>query len=280
MERSVGILVDQEENLSFLASLITVPSIAHTISTSLFGQSIHISFIEYPTSPSANAVKRKKKLLQKLSTQQGFEFILEVDRSCQYNVLWNREEVVDFSELKAEIEAMKALWALIGKSREDKKNYLSQNIGFLTEDIPHKMVDMLSEEAVGVLLYCSSETAVQTLESLSSELLNRKGISAVVSRDMDVIVRNSEVVVIDDKLDLSSCSHNLKQKLALGENKALNYGNAIKEAIAWNEGIKNNPLRELYERYNRELLAILRHHHPDIDYREFVKCFKYIYLHK
>jgi hypothetical protein len=167
---------------------------------------------------------------------------------------------------------------LIKLSYEKNKNLLKENMGFICGYLDYELINTVSEEAAGIMIYEHDKLDIEEKNRIFELLMTGKGISSVFTKQLSVIIRECGVLYIDESVELSSFKSELRGKLIIGNNAVEGDFMKIKDVLLWFEELKDCTQNNLKVRYNNEILAVLRHFYRDKNTIEFIKRFPYIYM--
>ncbi len=238
-----------------------------------FNQQKHsILIIEYPVISGDLNNKRKNKILYNYFKENKVKYIVEkhLDQNGEYSC--------DKNNIINEIRAVKLFSAMCKLSQISKKNYMTGSIGFITSTIDMAVTDMFSDEASNMMLYESENLDKKTKTKIYTECMEKKGISIVFSKELDKIIKYSDVLLVDETIDIAKYSSYLKDKIVLGKSQIDGSFCKVEDVLLWNDYIEDLSLNNNIALMNDELLVILRYFNIELSYKEFIKKLNHIYL--
>jgi hypothetical protein len=108
--------------------------------------------------------------------------------------------------------------------------------------------------------------------------MEKKGISIVFSKELDKIIKNSDVLLLDEAIDINRYNNELKSKILLGKNQLYGDFNKVENVLMWNNYIEDLSINNNITYMNDEMLTLLRYFYPKTSYIEFIGEFEHIYL--
>ncbi len=178
--------------------------------------------------------------------------------------------------LLPEIKAIKQLAVLLKKSQDHEENLLKGNVGFIMGELNNHKIDLLSEEAENIMLYESPYITEKLKLKLHNDLMEKKGISIIFTKDIAKIIDASDILSIDDKVDLYAYKDKLQGKIILGKSNHEDI-KGINDIILWHKDLYKDTDFEVLINFNDEILSIIRYFNINLDIIDFIKNLPYIY---
>lgn len=273
---NAGIITYRETKVPQLLSLLALPKLDSSIAIAGEEGEMNIYFFDCPVN-GEQLDKKRYKLLRELVDKSKASFLVErFETKVKSNVAPKKNEL-HYSQLLAEVKAIKQLAAVIKLSEDRKEELLKGNIGFVMGEVDSTNIDILSEEATNVMVYEGPFLTEQQKDKLHKSFMEKKGVSIVFSRDINNIILNSSILVVDEAVDLSAYLALLHGKIILGNNKVKLPG-SIDNIILWTEELNKNDFNDIPTIYNNEIIAIMRYYFVKLDIIDFIKKLPYIYF--
>lgn len=275
---NAGIIRYRESKVPQVLSVLSQPRLESNAVLSFEDRDIEIFIFDCPVSTD-KLDKKRYRLLNDLVNKNKIKFLVErFDAQVKSNVTPKKKEV-HYSQLLNEVKAIKQLAVLIKLSQEREDNLLKSQMGFIMDEIDYCTMDLLSDEASGVMVYESPNLSEQLKAKLHNDFMKKKGVSIVFTKDIRRIIHSTDILSIDEKAELGSYTDMLKEKLVLGCSSSALI-RTIKDVILWNEELNLRDQDSVPILYNNEILAIIRYNFIKLDIIEFIKLLPYIYYQK
>lgn len=273
---NAGVIVYKESKLPSMLSVFSAPKLEDSI-TITAGEEEHTIFILHCPINSDKLDKRRYKLLRQLVDGNKIKFLVEkFEAEAQSNVSKRKNEI-HYTDLLPEIKAIKQLAVLLKKSQDCGENLLKGNVGFIMGEPDMHKIDLLSEEAGSIMLYESPALTEQLKWKLHNEMMERKGVSIVFTKDIEKIIRDSDILSIDDKVDLYPYAEQLIHKIVLGKANHQEI-NSINNIVLWHTDLLKESAFESMLNLNDEILSIIRYFNMKLDIIDFIKNLPYIFF--
>jgi hypothetical protein len=127
------------------------------------------------------------------------------------------------------------------------------------------------------MLYESPALTEQLKWKLHNELMGKKGLSIVFSKDIEKIIRGSDILSIDEKVDLYPFVKELSGKIVLGKSNHPEI-NSINNIILWHKDLLKESGFDSILNLNDEILSIIRYFNIKLDIIDFIKKLPYIFF--
>lgn len=275
---SAAIIVFTYSTLPKILNFFIVPRIEHAIDFNISQDKFRIVVINCPYSGIRSRDLRISKALRNLCLNNNICYtVADYDNNNKEKGFVYLEESTEAGNLN-EIKAIKWLSALIKLSYEKNKNMLKENMGFICGYLDYELINTVSEEAAGIMIYEHDKLDIEEKNRVFELLMTGKGISSVFTKQLSVIIRECGVLYIDESIELSSFKSELRGKLIIGNNTVEGDFIKIKDVLLWFEELKDCTQNNLKVRYNNEILTVLRHFYRDRNTIEFIKRFPHIYM--
>lgn len=275
---SAAIIVYAHNTLPKILNFFIVPRIERVIDVEVSGDDFIISIINCPYSGLKSENKRIGKALRKLCYRNGIGFIVpKYNKCCTENEYADIEDGLERGNTN-EIKAIKNLSVLIKLSEEKNANLLKKNMGFIYESLNYDMLSTVSEEAASILIYDHDKIDAEFKSKVFEMLMAEKGISSVFTKKLGRIIRECEILYVDESIALNEYKSELEGKLIIGNNPIEGDFIKIHDVLLWFEELENFTQDNPYVGYNDEILAILRHFYKDKNRIGFIRRFPHIYM--
>lgn len=273
---NAGVIVYKDSRLPQLLSVFSTPRLEESIAFTE-GEEEHTIFILYCPVSSDRLDNRRYKLLRELVDENKIKFLVErFETKVQSNVSKRKNET-HYSDLMPEIRAMKQLAVLLKKSQDCGENLLKGNVGFIMGEPDKHKIDLLSEESCNVMLYEGPALTEQIKWKLHHELMEKKGVSLIFTKEIERIISESDILSIDEKIDLYPYIKQLSNKIVLGEGNHEDI-NSINNIALWHKDLAKEPSFETLLNLNDEILSIIRYFYIKLDIIDFIKKLPYIFI--
>ncbi|MFZ5354813.1 MAG: hypothetical protein ACOZCL_19100 [Bacillota bacterium] len=265
VHRSAGIMLSSK--VTGLLGFFALPKIVYILNFDFRDQNYSIFLIEYPILNERKNSKKRLMCLRKLLSENRIELIMSKDKILCDELHLKKNEFLE------EAVAFKKYAAVRKLCEQTSRKLTRGSFGFLVAQYNLKLLDVISDDASNVMLYEAKELDKKTKNKIFSEFMEKKGISIVFSGDAQKVIESSDILIVDDKLDLSSYEHQLENKTIISEKAALGSAESITDIFMWFDGKCGNEQKAVIEQYNDELIAIIRFFNKDLHYCDFVSCF-------
>lgn len=276
--KNAAIILYNETKMSKLAAYFNVPKIFHQLKLTIDNEDYCIFFIELLMPEGEIPTQRKLKFLKKMLGENKIEVVLEkssAEKTEQKKQLNGEFESCD--ALTAQISAIKELAVLIKMSQIKEQNLLRTSIGFLTQNMNATSLDLLSDEAVSVMLYESETITEQKKSDIFIDLMLDKGIPAIFSKSIDKIISSSQILLVDESIDLTPYKNKIAGKILIGKNSMEGTFIQLDRVLLWHEPLENILEENYAARFNNEILALIYHFYEKEKPIEYLRKFSYIY---
>lgn len=273
---NAGVIVYQACRLPKLLSAFSPPRLELKIDMKLCEEE-HAIFILICPVNSDKLDRKRYRLLKELVDKNHIKFLVERFEAKAESNVSKRKNEIHYTDIMTEIQAIKQLAVLLKKSQDCGKNLLKSNVGFIMGEPDIVKIDLLSEEAESVMLYEAPAMTEQLKWKLHNELMEKKGVSIVFTRDIEKIIQSSDILSIDEKIDLSLYAAELQHKIILGKSMDESI-KAIYNVTLWFNDLKQEAARDLLVELNDEILSTIRYFNIKLDIIDFIKKLPYIYL--
>lgn len=275
---NAGIVLISPNRLHKMLSFLAVPGVEDTFSIKIDQEAIGIHVVRFPAMEGQAARIKMNKAFLKLCDRLSIEYAVACAGEFQAeDILIDNQGSMDLGAL-AEIQAIKIFAAILKVSWEMNENLLCKSIGFASEEINLKTLDILSEDAACVMIYENADMKEAVKEAIYGKLIRQKGISTVFTKDLRLLIEACDVILTDGKISLDGFENDMAGKLLVGKSSATGPFRKIEEVILWNEALDDLTPSNRLVVYNDALLAVARHINAKERYIDFIKRFPYIYL--
>jgi hypothetical protein len=273
---NAGIIVYRESKLPNILSGLSSLRLDGSIAIDEDAGQLNIYIIDCPVSNNRLDKKRQRQL-RELIEEKRIRFLVErFEADIKSNVSQKQNEL-HYSQLMAEIGAIKQLAVLIKLSCDRDESLLRESLGFIMKSIDIYKLDLLSEEASSIMVYESPNMDEKQKKKLHYEFMEKKGVSLIFTKNIDRIIADSRVISIDGEVDLQEYSEELQDRIVLGRAND-NAIRSIDKVILWGEELDITDTSSFPIAYNDEILAVMRYYNLNLDIIDFIKKLPYIYF--
>lgn len=272
---NAGVIVYRDSRLPQLFSAFSIPKVEEKIAITV-GEEEHTIFILHCPIDSDKLDKKRYRLIKELVNKNKIKFLVErFETKALSNVSKHKNEI-HYSDLLPEIKAIKQLAVLLKKSQDCGENLLKGNVGFIMGEINSHKIDLLSEEAENIMFYESPYITEKLKWKLHNDLMEKKGVSIIFTKDITKIIYASDILSIDDKVDLYAYRELLQGKIILGKSSHKDI-ESIDDIMLWHKDLYKDTAFKVLINFNDEILSIIRYFNINLDIIDFVKNLPYIY---
>jgi len=275
---NAAIIVFRRSTLPKVLKFFAAPRIYQIIESDNASDKVRIYIIECPVMKNPKDNKKLTEALYRACMDKDISFF--IGKNIEYYLgsgLENMEKSIERGNID-EIKAIKGLAALIKLSGEKNVNLLNKNMCFIGESHSFQYISTMSEEASGVYIYEHDKMKDILKKSIFERLMSDKGISAVISKDMDRIIAQCDIVIADNSVELKVDERNLTDKVLIGNNSAAGSFEKVNQVVLWYDSLKDLTENNNLVFFNDELLGILRHFYKERSPIDFIRRFPYIFL--
>lgn len=273
--KNAGVIVYRDSRLPQLLSAFSTPKLEEKIAITV-GEEEHTIFILHCPTNSDKLDKKRYRLIKDLVDKNNIKFLVERFETETFSNVSKHKNEIHYSDLLPEIQAIKQLAVLLKKSQDYGKNLLKGNVGFIMGEINSHKIDLLSEEAENIMFYESPYITEQLKRELHNSLMEKKGVSIIFTKDIKKIINASDILSIDDKIDIYAYRELLQGKIILGKSSHKDI-KSIDDIMLWHKDLHKDTAAEALINFNDEILTIIRYFNINLDIIDFVKNLPYIY---
>jgi len=272
---NAGVIVYRDSRLPQLLSSFSTPKVEKKIIITVEEEE-HTIFILHCPINGDKLDKKRYRLMKELIDKNKIKFLVErFEVKALSNVRKHNNEI-HYTDLMPEIKAIKQLAVLLKKSQDYEENLVKGNVGFIMGELNNYKIDLLSEEAENIMLYESPYITEKLKLKLHNDLMKKKGISIIFTKDIAKIIDASDILSIDDKVDLYAYKDKLQGKIILGKSNHEDI-KGINDIILWHKDLYKDTDFEVLINFNDEILSIIRYFNINLDIIDFIKNLPYIY---
>jgi hypothetical protein len=272
INRNAAVIRYRESKAPRLLGMLSMPKLEDSIIIEDGTQSIRILFIDCQVS-GGKLDKKRYRILKELVESNKAEFIVECFFTQAQSNVTPKRNAPHYTELLKEVRAIKKLAALMKLSEEEHRNLLAGNIGFLLSKPDYLLAELLTEEAENVMFYEGTYMTDKERNKIHQSFMEKRGISIIFTKDIQRIIKNCEVLAVDEGLCLEGQEESLRGKILLGR-----WSEGGSNIIQWNEEPAAMEQASLPWVYNDEILAIIRYCNLKMEIVDFIQKLPYIYL--
>jgi len=265
-------------SLPRVLNFFIIPRIEQVVELQVLGDAFRVSIIKCPCSRLQTENRRIGDALRKLCLKEGIDFVIPKNNNlyAENNIKYI-ERGLNIGTT-GEIKAIKSLSALIKLSKDKNTNLLKKDIGFICERPEYDLIRTLSIEASSVLIYDHDKMDDRYKTEIFETLMEDKGISAVFSKNLGKIIKECEILYVDENIELAGFEADLPGKVVIGSNQVPPEAVGVKEVLLWYSELRDLSSVNPYVLYNDELLTVFRYFYKDRDIIRFLERLPYIYM--
>lgn len=275
---NAAIMVYTLNTLPKILNFFVVPRIDHIIELNVSGDAFRIIVINCPYSSLKRENDRIGKALRDLCFSNDIHFIV-----AKHNKQHTEDEHIriEYGVERGntdEIKGIKNLAVLIKLSAERNENLLKKSMGFIADRINYDILRIVSDEAATVMVYSHDKMDIAQKNKVFEMLMAEKGISVVFTNKLERIMKECDILFVDESFGLRGYEAELPEKLIIGSTPAEGGFRKIQGVLLWFEELHNLTQNNPYVLYNDEILTVLRHFYKDKNYVDIIRRFPHIYM--
>ncbi len=255
-----------------ILSVFNVPRILDKYDLDFEGQKNSVFLIEYPIIYNDITNKRRLGLFKNLINENNIDFI--VTKSVELR----RFLKLKSPECLEEAAALKSYAALKKISLLHEKRYLQGSFGLIMDSYDLLLLDMLTDEASSIMLYEGAKADRNVKAKIFTDHMEKKGISIVFTKELEKLLRNSDVVFVEDPARLEEMRDLLSDRLVAGKGCSMLTDNSLEDSLIWHGHIEDFSDDNFVKLYNDELIAVLRHYNRELHYSDFTDLLEHVYI--
>lgn len=189
-----------------------------------------IIILEIPDSDNTESRKKNRNLVENYCKKRNINTILYKKTKSDY--------------INCKIIAIKALCLLREIERKKGMNLFNRRFGIIFNDLKTILIEALAYEASSIIIF---DQDFSGKEKLFEKVIRDKGLSIVYTKDIEIIIEKSDIIVCENTMHIRNYEHLLTNKILI---------NNLSEAKLIRNQIAKQDIDPIESIYNDEIIEI------------------------